>query len=1210
MTTRVDHLRNRAFLVDRLRREVVGPDAVPGASVLNPEPRPRLTWDELRSPRVQPNGEEILTSERPLKRYGAGILYPAGVTHEREVDAETRAQDATEETIPESEDHAADGSITDGASDGDDNYDVNLANAFRPAAMALSFLVDLGAESRGLVITLSGAIYRPFTVDIARESGNATQQLWFRYPLRSPESGDLRIPLSVSDVLGTFRSVHSLTTDPAFRVDVVVLSRPLTAGPPDQRLVTVSLVNRETPDGEGPLDGRCLFQAAIRVEGADGSRSICPYPSRRVDAQDPLDDERINDLLYREFQTFAVGHGCAATWPPASDGRATAVESESLPIYETPSLSGDLIDSSGQPLRIDMRKLAGLVPGDDGVAELRQVIQEYRLWIGRLETGLPTQSGVARPPVPSSFGPTTRALLDRCRTCVERMEAGLELLTGDGPHSQAAREAFRLANWCMLEGQFRASREVRRGTWGSEDNRWRFEPALADCLAQQPRDNRGFWRPFQIAFVLLALNGVCSADSADRLVVDLIWFPTGGGKTEAYLCLTAFVCFFDRFVGVPAGSTRVFMRYTLRLLSAQQFQRAALLFCAMERARQKAISSGAQPFEKCLSSGPFSLGLWVGGTTTPNTRQAAVNALSQLRRDATAQNPFVLLKCPWCSAQFGPLADGHHDTTAQARRGRHRRGSGLDRSRVLGYELAVLDGLQTIVFRCPDQGCEFSAPSCLPVTVIDEDILRTPPDLVIATVDKLAMLAWKPELRRLFGLSDDGTRAASGPTLIVQDELHLISGPLGSMVGLYETLVEELSITGKHRPKIIGSTATISRAGEQVSALYARSQVVLFPPSGLEAGDSFFARYTRDEDGTLASGRLYVGVLAPSHGSLQTTQARVYATLLQGSAMFATTPDNEAAERDPWWTLVAFFNSLRELGGASTLLVADARDYLRVILNRYRRPYTEIRQLLNWVELTSRIRSDEVPATIQRLEATFRRDAHGHVVDALDVCLASNIIEVGIDIDRLAVMTIIGQPKTTSQYIQVSSRIGRRPDTPGLVVVAYSPSKPRDRSHYERFRTYHQALYSHVEPTSVTPFSPPAVDRGLHGILVGAVRQLGTRATATSPRPFPLTFAQPLTGRIARLFESRSRAVDPEETDSVRLVLNQRMAEWDAWAPAEYGTFGPQPEDPPLLHPAGTRPREAWHGRSWPTLTSLRDVDAECEAAVTPYYRLAAIRQD
>jgi ATP-dependent helicase YprA (DUF1998 family) len=530
---------------------------------------------------------------------------------------------------------------------------------------------------------------------------------------------------------------------------------------------------------------------------------------------------------------------------------------------------------------------------------------------------------------------------------------------------------------------------------------------------------------------------------------------------------------------------------------------------------------------------------------------------------------------------------------------------------VYGYAVSKVPGsrAETVVFRCPDRTCEFGIDPTrpgnppLPVVVIDEDIFEDPPDLIIGTVDKFAMLAWKTETRSIFGIGPEGKHIGLPPSLIIQDELHLISGPLGSMVGAYETVIEELCTTEVRSqtfvPKIVASTATISRAEDQVISLYARDKVMLFPPSGLEAGDSFFAREARDENGNLTPGRLYAGVLAPGHGSLQTTEARIFATLLQYPAIMQV---SDESERDPWWTLVAFFNSLRELGGAATLLIADARDYLRVILGRHGIPYSEIRQLLNWEELTSRIRSDKIPEVIQKLEKAFRRDARGFPTEALEACLASNIIEVGVDIERLGLMVIVGQPKTTSQYIQVSSRVGRSLSCPGLVVVAYSQSKPRDRSHYERFRSYHQRLYAQVEPTSVTPFSPPAVDRALHGIIVAAARQLAPLREAETPRPFPLSAGTPLRARIEKMIERRAATVDASEAGNVQRKLLQRLNEWRAWNPASYGGFGAPPQDAPLMHPAGSREPPDWHGHSWPTLSSLRDVDATCEADVTAYY--------
>jgi hypothetical protein len=720
-----------------------------------------------------------------------------------------------------------------------------------------------------------------------------------------------------------------------------------------------------------------------------------------------------------------------------------------------------------------------------------------------------------------------------------------------------------------------------------------------------PSPNKGYWRAFQIAFLLMSLRGICDTSHEDRRMVDLIWFPTGGGKTEAYLGLAAFTIYFNRLAGLKPGGVDVIMRYTLRLLTAQQFQRAGLLFCAMEFIR------GLPSNLPRLGEKQFRLGTWVGGDATPNTRAIAKASLKSLQKNPNSENPFVLLKCPWCNAKFGPADDGYSSEKDWPKvKGKKGKKESSPKS-VYGYTTSIIGGKETVVFRCDDPDCDFGfdprkpGTSPLPIVVIDEDIYANPPNMIIGTVDKFALLPWKPEIRSIFGITEDGTHSGIPPTLIIQDELHLISGPLGSMVGAYETIVEELCTNHEGdmvvSPKIVASTATISRADDQVKGLYARDRVMLFPPSGLEAGDSFFAREARNDDGTLKPGRLYVGIMAPGHGSLQTTEARVFAALLQYPVIMKIANEDES-ERDPWWTLLSFFNSLRELGGAATLLVADARDYLRVILDRHGYPYTQIRQLLNWEELTSRVRSDRIPLIIQKLEIPFSRDEKGFVKDTVEVCLASNIIEVGVDIDRLSLMTIVGQPKTTSQYIQVSGRIGRSQEAPGLAVVMYSQSKPRDRSHYERFRSYHQRLFAQVEPTSVTPFSPPAIDRALHAIIVATVRQISSIVNANNARPFPLAKGMGLRDRIENMMQQRVMIVDSDEQPAVWKKFLQRLNEWNAWNPSEYGGFGALPENPPLMFPAGSHEPDEWNGHSWPTLSSLRDVDATCEAEITTYY--------
>jgi len=977
------------------------------------------------------------------------------------------------------------------------------------------------------------------------------------------------------------------------RLEIVIVSRNhRKANSANQRLITICLVNRQQKD-VGRVDECCFFQCGFHIRGQSREEWILPYPEvRRIVRRDD-DEEEIIRLLYRDRRTFAIGHGCAANWLGERPYKVSQISTDSMPTFETAGTSADLNDANGAPIRVSMRKLAGLDPHDNGINELEYLLQTYSDWINGLED-LDSRTL----PVPEDLRGTARILIQRCIQCLDRMKDGIAFLKSDTISARHAREAFRLANHAMLIAQLRASREVRIPQL--QDGRLVWDKEINDPDPAFPHPTKGYWRAFQIAFLLMTLRGICEPSHQDRRLVDLIWFPTGGGKTEAYLGLSAFTIFYNRLAGLAPTGADVIMRYTLRLLTAQQFQRAGLLFCAIEHVRRLP--------ENTLKLGDkeFRLGMWVGGDATPNTRADARSALSRIQRNPDSENPFVLLKCPWCNAKFGPLQD---DSVQHKGRGRKQRPP----LSVLGYSSYLLAGrrAETVVFRCNDHRCAFGYTPArpgvnpLPISIIDEDIFDAPPNLIIGTVDKFAMLAWKPEARTMFGIGPNGKHSGIPPTLIIQDELHLISGPLGSMVGAYETVVEELCTKRDNNsiisPKIVASTATISRAEDQVKALYAREKVTLFPPSGLEASDSFFAREARYDDGTQKPGRLYTGILAPGHGSLQTTLARVYAVLLQYPAVMPVI-DGDESDRDPWWTLLSFFNSLRELGGAATLLVADARDYLRVIIDRHGLQYNQIRQLLNIEELTSRIRSDKIPLAIQKLEIPFSRDARGYVKDAVEVCLASNIIEVGVDIDRLSLMTIVGQPKTTSQYIQVSSRIGRSQDAPGLVVVNYSQSKPRDRSHYERFRSYHQRLYAQVEPTSVTPFSPPAVDRTLHGIIVAAVRQFSPLAEAKTPRPFPLAKGTALRALVKTMIERRITTVDPEEMSNVRLKMIQRLNEWEAWDPTEYGGFGAPPANAPLLHPAGSRELVDWKGHSWETVNSLRNVDATCEAEITAYY--------
>lgn len=1215
-----ENVSNRAWLVARVRAEVVGPD--PSGEPIVPtnlDKLPDCDWPQFRTPRKQQNGEEVLWQDSPLKRYGAGILYPAG-SHLGETESTSSATPAEPDpTVNPQNDKVVEGadetvlSRDISSADDSEDYDVSLANAMSPSAIGLSFLADLSAETDGIVVELANisrtssedlvetpsAMYRRCRVTVKNDKDRESERaVWLRTPLLGSDGAYPAVEFSIDEINDDKTRVIRRAVSQVEGMESVVVSRPWKDGRGGQntlRLLTVTFVNKKNRSARGD-DENSIFQAGIRVSSKSQSCWIVPYPEsgQRHSGALPhtLSDEAINRILYREHRTYAIGHGCAADWSAPADGLVSSVWSDVLPMYETPATTAELEfkdeDGNCNKLKVSMRKLAGLDSADSGQDEIGLLVSEYERWIKKLRSD-------ELPLVDKASADTAEGLIQRCEQCLERIREGIALLESDGDMGAQARRAFALANHAMLISQLRGGTQVRTPDYSTGALTW-SRPAEAPDPAK-PDPDKGYWRPFQIAFLLMSLRGICEPEHADREMVDLIWFPTGGGKTEAYLGVTAFTIFYNRLTGRETEGCDVLMRYTLRLLTAQQFQRAATLFCAMDQLRSKD--------EKELGTEPFTLGLWVGGDTTPNTRKNALSALRELERNPKSENPFVLLQCPWCAAQMGPL---EHSNTGTGHRGSHgTRMSKRESPSVIGYVRTGTGANQTVVYQCPDSACEFGAGSALsrgkrplPIATIDEDLIASPPRLLIGTVDKFAMLAWKPELRRFFGIAEDGQHHSSPPSLIIQDELHLISGPLGTMVGVYEMVIERLCRehgVGDIGPKIIASTATISRSREQIKHLYARKSSMLFPPSGLRSSDSFFAREAE------GPGRMYLGVMAPAHYSLQTTEARVFATLLQSVPQM---PADEGG-KDPWWTLLCFFNSLRELGSAATLMVADVREYMRVLMDRHGWEYKSMRNAMV-SELTSRIRGDDVPKELAKLEIPLSPvDASGGRIYPVDVCLASNIIEVGVDLPRLSLMSVVGQPKSTSQYIQVSSRVGRGKDKPGLVVVLYGQSKPRDRSHYEHFRGYHQKLYAQVEPTSVTPFSTPAIERALQGILIAAVRQLGELAhEGKFPRPYPVTSGNGLHRLLEEMLRERSDIVtDGEETEAVLELLRKRLGEWQAWNPSEYGAFGSVPDSPPLMYPAGANPPSEWNGRSWPTLSSLRNVDASGEADITDWFNTA-----
>lgn len=1156
-----DFLRGRGDIAAALREELVGPcpRGTPidcGVDIAFPDRESAYgPWYQMDS------GEEILHRDRPIKRYGIGVLYPPETQGEMDPGG-TATGESPGELPPDNEepilDEKAARSLEDIAgrdsadSDGSD-FDLATANSYRPSAIGVSFVCKPPPGSH-LVVKLQAGRYqvKPVTVRLpaGEDGGDASKHQIRRWWLRAPVSLNARFAAEDLTAGAECQISPSQQLD-AFNLDgldiaLAAYRRPRGDG---SSLVTVSLVNR-TPAAE-PLDANCLFQIRFTaaVEGSAGA--ILPYEETRPRPADEDEEEASLTLLYRRSRTFAVGHGCAADWKRESDEAASEVSAECLPAYETPSITPDILDEEGRPITIPMAPLAGLVEGNDGRAAVAALLDRYEGWIGHQSRQVSQLS--------PDFRDAGKRHVCEAQAALSRMRDGLDLLDAD----PRANRAFELANHAMLLQQLRTRRRNARETRHNGDEQRIEVVEPLELPDWEDVDDRGEWRPFQIAFVLMALGSTYSKESPDRETVELLFFPTGGGKTEAYLCLAAFSMFYRRLTDPDDTGVDVLMRYTLRLLTAQQFQRAGALICAMEHLRNT---------ESDLGNNRFTIGIWVGSGVTPNSRGEARNVLRSLNRgEKFPGNKFVVLRCPWCAAQMGEIKSiGKKQKNAP---------------RVAGY---VSHG-DTVALCCPDQTCEFAEHAGgLPIHVVDEDIYDDPPTLVIGTIDKFAMLAWRPEARALFGLGPDGQRAVSPPNLVIQDELHLISGPLGSLAGLYEPLICELCTDHRdgrhHQPKIVTSTATIRRSEKQILALYGRNDSVLFPPPGLDADDSFFARYARDLDGQLRPGRLYLGVHAPGLGSLQTAQVRTFASLLQAPKTF----DRE--EQDPWWTLAVFFNSLRELGTSLSLLQSDVPDYLNVLRIRLGLRGEDIRRVWNIRELTGRLRNDEIPEAMEELEVPTTGSRR-----PVDICLASNIVEVGIDIDRLSLMAVVGQPKTTSQYIQVTGRIGRKWwERPGLVATIFSASKPRDRSHFEKFRTYHERLYAQVEPTSVTPFSPPVLDRALHAVLVAYVRQVGVQGAG--PRPVP----DDLITAAGDLLAARVSSVDPAELENLEDVFQARYDEWRRWRRIEWSraTDG----EIPLMRRAGSYATPEAARLSWSIPESLRNVDAECRAEITTSY--------
>ncbi|HEX3426402.1 MAG TPA: DISARM system helicase DrmA [Acidimicrobiales bacterium] len=1145
----------------------------------------RLLERDLLGPWDGPE-EELPPGSSPAERYLLGRLVPR-----RNLPA------APAQTLLESDPDLVDREVVDAAEDLEEPESPASIRAGTMAAssLGLSFWVATDVDAIRVVAEWGRYERGPSTIHETEQGRPRT--VW----RRASVTGKCDISLTVE--------ADSTCSPVADQERVVIRASVRHRGA--RRVVDLALVNNQPQPAATPDTAR-LYQVSLTVTAEDGTSAIFVGHNDPEIGDRPLtsDDERLRlALLYRRHREYAQGRQCAVD-VDVRDGelRAWRLRTTSFPAADVHlTVPADATSMPG--LVLDMARLGSPeLARDELVRALRPLVSGYRTWLDVQRSRLGSDAEVRL------YDPAGPQMLELAEGIAGRLERAIDLLRDD----PMAREAFRFANQAMALQRVRT--EVVRVRLADPGR------SLGDVLTATDVPAGRSWRPFQLAFVLLSLPGLTNPDHPDahRGIDDgqvlLLFFPTGGGKTESYLGLAAYTFALRRLQGVVgegadardgSDGVAVLMRYTLRLLTAQQFQRAASLICACEWLRRERVASG----DGRWGATPFRVGLWVGSSVTPNSFDEAQRQLDDARspRDSVG-GALQLVACPWC----GSSLSGENLHSDKARR------------RVL---LFCSD---------PEGDCVFtqrhSPADGIPVVTVDEEIYRLTPALVISTVDKFAQLPWKAASALLFGLVDErcprhgwrnpdfdpvcrGRHNAAGnlpatqpepalrlrpPDLIIQDELHLISDALGSMVGLFETVIDRMC-TRRHqgreiRPVVVASTATVRRAADQVEQVFGRDLAV-FPPQVIDAGETFFATSVPPTRETPS--RRYRGILATGE-RLTAVEIRVAAAALEHAQFLF---DRYGADVDPYMTVVDYFTSTRELAGMRRLVDDDIADRLasQSVRTRRRRPVV--------AELTSRMPSDRIASTLADLERPFdpsydttaavdqlRAEARrGAKLTArrpdgmalpMDVLLATSMLQVGVDVPRLGLMLVTGQPKNTAEYIQATSRVGRDPRRPGLIITIYQWARPRDLAHYETFGSYHDTFGARVEGLTTTPFSDRALDRGLTAVLVAAVRQSGT-ATLPNTAAQYVSLDGPSIELLLDAIEARATRVthDAQRAGDVRRRLRHRLEKWQERRHAlTSGVLGYQvgPDVTGLLRP----PEEGSWDR-WTAPRSLREVEPE-----------------
>lgn len=937
-----------------------------------------------------------------------------------------------------------------------ETYDasISLSNQKNPSSMGVTFALLPSVNK----ICISGkfAFYRPELKDETEDTHSESEenksdlnkgQRWVRYPYEYSEEIDLRQQKKLFSV--------KLDCDMELQLYTHMILKDGT------KIITVTLINNNR--AQSSIKDTSLltaFQPSVKISGPNKN---CIFSSINYQENLTIDPELAElEMLYSDTDCFAQGHGCSIEWDNCQEPKW--ISSSWFPSYNLQQMMAAQVQNEKV---LSMKFLSEGDP-DTVIKELRDFIDSYNAWIWEQES--------LAEKLDAEYKNSARENINKCKLALERISHSIDLLEVSYQSDNLAFKAFQLANEAMY---------IQRIQTLSKN-------------AKSFKDESIIWYPFQLAFILHELSSFIDPDGDERKFVDLLWFPTGGGKTEAYLGITAFTIFLRRLRNPDDDGVTVIMRYTLRLLTLQQFERASVLICACELLRGKYNLKGSE----------ISVGLWVGNALIPNKLSDAKSSINKQKAGTVGSNdksnPCQIKICPWCGQ---PLTVNNYSITSEEDR---------------------------MIIKCSNPKCSFYGnENGLPIHLIDQQIYKYLPTFLIATIDKFAQIPLSDKPASLFGITNN----RKPPELIIQDELHLISGPLGTISGLYEAAITKLCERDSAGAKIIASTATIRNARNQIKALYGKD-FMQFPPQGISAKDSYFAVESTPAN---RPARKYVGVMGIGT-TATTTLIRVNAALLFATRYLAQLGFEDEIV-DNFWTITGYFNSLRELGGACTQILDDVQSrfvYLAKTKFKDLKPgvNTDIRYDY-LVELTSRMSNSEITEIIQdRLKRSYHNGKHS---DVYDFVLASNMISVGVDVGRLGTMVVAGQPKTNSEYIQATSRVGR--DNPGLVVTVYNPARSRDRSHYEQFIKYHSALYRYVEATSLTPFADRARDRGLHALYVSLCRYLVPGLLGNSDvvnyNPNNKDIQE-----IENLILEYVKKVDPDEYNAVKAELKDIENEW------------------------------------------------------------------